>query len=55
MSSNKEKPALLSIPQIAQIHLNHPPTGKAIQDIVDYINKTVTPPQGTKIKPRSGN
>lgn len=43
------KPQLLSIPQIEDIHRNHPPTGKAIQSILDYINGNVTPPQGTKI------
>lgn len=55
MATNKEAPGLLSIPQLAEIHLNHAPTGKALQTIIDYINKTVTPPTGTRIKKRSGN
>ena len=55
MSTNKEQPSLLSVPQQADIHLNHSPTGKAIDTIVEYINKTVTPPQGTRIKKRNGN
>ena len=50
-STNTAKPALLAVTQIAEIHLNHPPTGKAIQAIVDYINKNVTPKQGNKIQP----
>jgi hypothetical protein len=52
MSSNKSKPKLLSVPQIAQIHIFHAPTGKAIQAIVDYVNKTVVPATGTRIAPR---
>jgi hypothetical protein len=53
MATNKVKPQLLNVSQLAQIHLFHPATGKAIQDIVDYINKTVAPPQGNKIAKRS--
>lgn len=53
MSTNKAKPELLSLPQIADIHTHHPPTGKALQAIVDYINKMVPPLQGTKIKKRA--
>ncbi len=52
MSTNKALPKLLSVPQIAVIHTSHPEIGKAIKTIVDYINKNVPPPQGTKIKPR---
>lgn len=55
MATNKAKPQLLSIPQLAQIHLNHEPTGKAFQTIIDYINKNVTPTTGTKIQKRVGN
>lgn len=55
MSSNKAQPQILSVPQLAEIHLNNPATGKAIQTIIDYINKTVSPVTGTKIKKRSGN
>jgi len=49
------KPQLLSIPQIDEIHLAHPPTGKAIQTIVDYINRNVNPVQGNKVAPRNPN
>lgn len=55
MATNKAQPQILSVPQLAEIHLNHPATGKAIQTIIDYINKTVSPVTGTKIKKRSGN
>lgn len=37
---------LLDIPQLAEIHLNHPPTGKAIQAILEYINRNVAPVEG---------
>ena len=47
-----EKPQLLQIPQLADIHHNHPPTGKAIQQIVDYINRNINPIQGNKVAPK---
>ena len=52
VSTNKALPKLLSVTQLAQIHVSDPPIGKALKTIVDYINKNVPPPQGTKIKPR---
>lgn len=51
-NTGKSKPQLLQIPQLAEIHLNHPPTGKAIQTILEYINKNVTPAQGNRIEPK---
>jgi hypothetical protein len=52
MASNKTPPKKLSIPQIADIHTSNPSTGKALEVIADYINKTVTPPQGNRIAKR---
>ena len=52
MATNKVPPSLLSIPQVAKIHVTDPSTGKALQTIIEYINKTVTPPQGNKIAKR---
>ncbi|MBU6231680.1 hypothetical protein KGP36_03345 [Patescibacteria group bacterium] len=49
---NLSKPQKLSIPQLADIHLNHPPTGKAIQAILEYINANVTPVQGNRVEPK---
>lgn len=49
MASNTAKsPKLLSIPQLGGIHQSHPPIGKALQTMLDYINKNVTPKQGNK-------
>lgn len=53
MSTNKEQPSLLALSTLAKIHTSHPEIGRGLQEIVDYINKTVTPPQGTKIKKRN--
>lgn len=52
MATNNAPPKLLSIPELAGIHVSHPPIGKAIQAILDYVNKNVTPPQGNKIAKR---
>lgn len=51
-STGKAKPQALSIPQLAIIHQKHPEVGKAIQTILEYINKNVTPVQGTKVAPK---
>lgn len=50
----QSKPKLLSIPQLADIHQNHPPTGKAIQAILEYLNKNLVPLQGNAVAPRKG-
>jgi len=44
MAANKglSKPQLLTIPQLADVHHNHPATGKAIATIVDYLNANAT-------------
>ena len=42
------KPQLLNIPELEQIHKEHPRVGKAIQAILEYVNRNVTPAQGTK-------
>jgi len=49
VNTGKGAPQQLSIPQLAEIHLNHPPTGKAIQAILEYINKNLPPIQGNKV------
>lgn len=54
-NSGKSKPSQLSIPQIADIHLNHPPTGKALDTIIEYINKNLPPVQGNKVAPSPKN
>lgn len=41
-------PQLLTLPSISKIHLSDPEIGKALQDIVDYINANITPTQGDK-------
>lgn len=51
-NTGKAKPQLLSIPQLASIHHNHPETGKAIQTIMEYINRNVVPIQGDKVQPK---
>lgn len=43
-----QKPQKLTLPQLPNIHQTHPHIGKALQDIVNYINKNVTPVQGNK-------
>lgn len=43
-------PKPLSIPQLTAIHQKNPEIGKAIQTILEYINKNVTPKQGNKVK-----
>lgn len=51
-STGKSKPQLLAVPQIAQIHLNDPATGKAVQTIVEYVNKNLPAAPGTRVAPR---
>jgi hypothetical protein len=46
------KQILLHVEQITSIRSNHSPTADAIQKIVDYINKNLVPPQGTKVQPK---
>ena len=53
MSTNKQAPGLLSLSTLAKVHTSHPEIGRSLQEIVDYINQNITPPQGTKIKPRN--
>lgn len=55
MATNKAQPQLLSVSTLAKIHTTHPEIGRGLQEIIEYINKNVTPPQGTKIKKRVGN
>lgn len=45
------KPNLLNIPTLASIHLKYPNAGKALQEIVRYVNQNVTPPAGNKVTP----
>ena len=42
-------PSLLVLPQLPKIVQANPDIGRALQDIVDYINKNVTPVQGNKL------
>lgn len=42
------KPKLLQVSTLPKIHLTDPHIGKAIDDIVKYINKNLTPRQGNK-------
>lgn len=52
-NTGKSKPQLLSIPQLAAIHQSHPETGKALQIIVEYINRNIpNPVQGNKVQPK---
>lgn len=44
------KSPLLSLSSIASISKTHPIIAKALQQIVDHINKNVTPKQGTKVQ-----
>ena len=48
-NTGKASPQLLSIPQIAAIHQFHPETGKALQTILEYINKNLIPKQGNRV------
>lgn len=43
------KPKKLQIETLPKIHLTDPHIGKAIKQIVDYINKNVTPVQGNRV------
>ncbi len=45
-------PQKLDIPQLGDIHITHPPIGKALAAIVEYVNRNVTPVPGTKVTPR---
>lgn len=44
-----QKPKLLTLQQLNKIHITHPDIGKALQSIVEYVNKNVTPKQGSKV------
>jgi len=44
------KPRNLDLPTLNKIHLQNPEIGKALQKILEYINKNVTPVQGNKVK-----
>jgi hypothetical protein len=52
VATNKSKPKLLNISQIPKIHVSHPEIGKAIQSVVDYVNKSIVPVQGNRIAKR---
>lgn len=51
-STGLSKPKLFVIHELGGIHQSHPPIGKALQAIVDYINRNVQPVQGTKVAPK---
>lgn len=42
------KPQLLSISQLEVIHREHPEIGKALQGMLEYINRNVVPISGNK-------
>jgi hypothetical protein len=33
---------------LPKIHIKHPEIGKALKEIIEYINRSVTPKQGNK-------
>lgn len=45
------KPKQLDVPQIDKIHLQLPEVGKALDTMVQFIRKNVTPLQGNKKNP----
>lgn len=45
-TTNKIK--LLSLPHLPAIHMKDPAVGKTFKQILDYINKNVTPKEGNK-------
>lgn len=47
MADNSNQTKLLQLSSLPKIHLSDPHIGKALQDIVDYINKNVAPKKGT--------
>lgn len=51
-TTTNSKQVLLHVEQITAIRTLHPPTADAIQKIVDYINKNIVPPQGTRVQPK---
>jgi hypothetical protein len=44
-----QKPKLLSLPMLPKVHQTHPEVGKALEAILQYINKNVTPVQGNRV------
>ena len=42
------KPKNLSVSTLPKIHVKHPEVGKALDEIIRYINRNVTPKQGNK-------
>lgn len=44
------KPKQLDVPQLAAIKKTHPEIGKAIDAIIEYIRKNVTPVQGNRVE-----
>lgn len=43
-----QKPKLLTVPTLSKIHITHPEVGKALQEIIRYINANLTPRQGNR-------
>lgn len=42
------KPKNLTVSTLAKIHVLHPEVGKALKEIIEYINRNVAPKQGNK-------
>lgn len=42
------KPRNLQISTLPKIHKMHPEIGKALREMIDYINRNLTPKQGNK-------
>ena len=40
----------LTVAQLEKIRQQNPVLGEALQNIIDYINKNVTPKEGSKVK-----
>lgn len=42
------KPRNLSVSTLPKIHQMHPEVGKALKEIIEYINRNLAPKQGNK-------